>query len=110
MSEITSYPFDDMSTTSKSLTTFLDEQWQQHTALFLNNSDSHTTLLQAIANVIPGMGGKASELASALENYHNQYASHYQALHDLASMIDTAAQSMGLEDKLIANGFEGNQS
>jgi hypothetical protein len=106
MTDLLSYPLDDMSSTSRSLTSFIDEQWQQHTALFLNNSDSHAALLQAIAKVIPGAGDKAGELATALGNYHRQYEAHYQALRDLAIMIDTAAQAMGLEDQQIAKGFQ----
>jgi hypothetical protein len=106
MTDLLSYPLDDMSETSKSLTAFIDEQWQQHTALFQNNSDSYAALLQAIAKVIPGAGGKAGELATALASYHSQYEAHYQALRDLATMIDTAAQDMGLEDQQIAKGFQ----
>ena len=100
-----SYPLDDMSATSKNLTSFLDQQWQQHTTLFLNNPDSHAALLQAIARVVPNAGGKASDLGAALENYHRQYAVYYQALHDLAAMIDEAAQAMGLGDVEIQQSF-----
>lgn len=100
-----SYPLDDMPETAKNLTSFLDQQWQQHTALFLNNSDSHATLLQAIANVVPDAGGKANELVANLQNYHNQYAAYYQALRDLAAMIDDAAQAMGLGDVDIQQSF-----
>jgi hypothetical protein len=109
MTDFISYPMDSMSATSKSLTAFIDEQWQQHTALFLNNSDSHAALLQAIAKVIPGAGGKTGDLAAALETYHRQYEAYYQALHDMATMIDTAAQSMGLTDWQQAQGFEAIQ-
>jgi hypothetical protein len=106
MTDLLSYPLDDMSATSRSLTDFIDEQWQQHTALFLNNPDSHAALLQGIAKVIPGAGSKAGELATALGSYHSQYEAHYQALRDLATMIDTAAQAIGLEDLQIEKGFQ----
>ena len=100
-----SYPLDDMPETAKNLTSFLDQQWQQHTALFLNNPDSHATLLQAVANVVPDAGGNPSSLATSLENYHKQYAAYYQALRDLATMIDEAAQAMGLGDVDIQQSF-----
>lgn len=100
------YPVTEMSATSRSLTTFIDEQWQQHTALFMNNSDSHAALLQGIAKVIPGAGGKGGELADHLGKYHRQYEAYYQNLHDLAVMIDEAAKAMGLEDHQQAVGYE----
>ena len=106
MTDRISYPTDDMSSTSKSLTSFLDEQWQQHTALFMNNHDSYAVLLQAIARVIPGAGGKADDLARALESYHQQYQKGYQALHDLAAKIDAAAQAMNAEDQQIGSNFQ----
>jgi hypothetical protein len=106
MTDLIRYPVDDMSTTSKSLTIFLEEQWQQHRALFMNNSDSHVAILQAIARVIPGAGGKSGELATALANYHHQYEICYQGLHDLATMLDQAAKAMGLEDQQIAESFQ----
>lgn len=105
MADTISYPTDDMSSTSKSLTSFLDKQWQEHTALFMNNHDSYAALLQAIARVIPDAGGKADDLASALEKYHQQYQQYYQALHDLAAKIDAAAQAMSGEDQQIGNSF-----
>ncbi|MGH2508109.1 MAG: hypothetical protein ACRDHZ_11995 [Ktedonobacteraceae bacterium] len=101
-----SYPTDDMSSTSKSLTAFLDDQWQQHTALFMTNHDSYATLLQAIAGVIPGAGSNAGNLAHALENYHQQYQQCYQALNELAVMIDQAAQAMNSEDQQVGNSFQ----
>ena len=67
MGEDISYPLDSMSATSRSLVSFIDDQWQQHAALFLNNSDSHTALLQAIAKVIPGGGGQSSELSGCVD-------------------------------------------
>jgi hypothetical protein len=100
-----SYPLDDMPATSKNLTSFLEQQWQQHTALFLNNPDSHAALLQAVARIVPDVGGKASDLSAALENYHRQYALYYQSLHELAGMIDEAAQAMGLGDVEIQQSF-----
>ncbi|HEY1354357.1 MAG TPA: hypothetical protein VGF67_32510 [Ktedonobacteraceae bacterium] len=100
-----SYPLDDMPATSKNLTSFLEQQWQQHTALFLNNPDSHAALLQAIARVVPSAGGRVGDLAANLENYHRQYAAYYQGLHDLAVMIDEAAQAMGLGDVEIQQRF-----
>lgn len=106
MADEISYPLDNMSATSRNLVSFIDDQWQQHTALFLNNSNSHAALLQAIAKVIPGGGGQSGELATALMNYHRHYETYYQALHDLAVTIDTAAQTMGLEDQDIAKGFQ----
>lgn len=105
MPENVSYPFDDMATTSSSLTSFIEQQWQQHTALFLNRSDSHAALLQAIARVVPNAGGKVSDLSTALETYHKQYQAYYQALHDLATMIDEAAQSMGQGDGQVGQSF-----
>ncbi|HEY7414290.1 MAG TPA: hypothetical protein VH593_03790 [Ktedonobacteraceae bacterium] len=101
-----SYPTDDMSATSKSLTSFIDEQWQQHTALFMKNHDSYAALLSGIAKVIPGAGGKAGDLSMALDNYHKQFEQCYQTLRDLAGHIDTAAQAMAGEDQQIKGGFQ----
>lgn len=106
MADATSYPTDDMSSTSKSLTSFIDEQWGQHSALFLNNHDSFVALLQAVAKVIPDAGGKVEELVSHLQNCHQQYQSCYQALHGLAQHIDTAAQTMSSEDQNVGNSFQ----
>ncbi|HEY7414178.1 MAG TPA: hypothetical protein VH593_03230, partial [Ktedonobacteraceae bacterium] len=92
--------------TSKSLTSFIDDQWNQHIALFMNNHDSYVALLQAIAKVIPGAGGKAGDLSMALENYHKQYGQCYQALRDLATHIDAAAQAMGGGDQQIKSSFQ----
>jgi uncharacterized protein YukE len=100
-----SYPTGDMSSTSRSLTSFLDEQWNQHTALFMNNHDSYIALLQAVARIIPQAGGRDQELANSLHNYHLQYQNCYQALHQLAQMIDGAAQSMSSTDQTVASGF-----
>lgn len=101
-----SYPTDDMSATSKSLTSFIDEQWQQHTALFMNNHDSFAALLSGIARVIPEAGGKAGDLSMALESYHKQFEQCYQTLRELAGYIDTAAQAMGGEEQQIKGSFQ----
>ncbi|MGH2506131.1 MAG: hypothetical protein ACRDHZ_01715 [Ktedonobacteraceae bacterium] len=106
MTETISYPTDDMSSTSKSLTAFLDDQWKQHAALFKNNPDSYATLLQVIAGVIPVAGSKAGDLTYALENYHQQFQQCYQALNQLAEMIDQAAQAMSNQDQQSANSFQ----
>ncbi|HEU5382699.1 MAG TPA: hypothetical protein VFV38_45415 [Ktedonobacteraceae bacterium] len=106
MTDTISYPTDDMSATSKSLVSFIDEQWQQHTALFMNNADSYSALLKSIADVIPGAGGKAADLSTVLETYHKQYQQCYQALHNLAVSIDTAAQAMSNEDQQRGSGFQ----
>ncbi len=101
-----SYPPDDMSSTSRSLTTFLGDQWQQHTELFMTNPDSYATLLQAIAAVIPGAGSQAGDLTYALTNYHQQLQQCYQALGQLATMIDQAAQAMSSQDQQNASSFQ----
>lgn len=100
------YPTDDMSLTSKSLTAFLDDQWKQHTTLFKDDPDSYATLLQAIAKVIPGAGGKAEDLTQALDNYNQQLQQCYQALGQLAETIDQAAQAMSNQDHQNANSFQ----
>jgi uncharacterized protein YukE len=104
-----SYPTNEMSSTSRSLSSFLDEQWNQHAALFLNNQDSYVALLQAVARIIPNAGGRAQELVNFLHNYHQQYQHCYQALHQLAQMIDGAAQTMSDTDQSIAQGFRQDQ-
>lgn len=106
MADAMSYPIDDMSATSKSLVSFIDEQWQQHTALFMNNHDSYAALLQAVAKVIPDAGGKGGDLTSSLEDYHQQYYNCYQALRELAQYIDTAAQTMSGKDHQIGDSFQ----
>jgi hypothetical protein len=100
------YPVDDMSTTSKSLSSFLDEQWSQHNALFMNNPDSYNALLLAVARVLPDAGGKVQELAMNLQDYHKRYQDCYDALQTLARQIDTAAQQMSQTDDTIAQGFK----
>jgi hypothetical protein len=106
MTEKISYPTDDMSTTSNSLVSFLDDQWQQHTALFLNNHDSYVALLEAVAKLVPNAGSKANDLSTALQNYHQQYQQAYQTLRELATNIDTAAQSMSGQDQQIGSNFK----
>ena len=106
MADTISYPIDDMSSTSKSLVSFIDDQWQQHTALFLNNHDSYVALLEGIAKVIPDAGNKVGDLSAALMNYHNQYQQYYQALRELAANIDTASQAMGNQDNQVSNSFQ----
>jgi hypothetical protein len=100
-----SYPTDDMSSTSRSLSSFLEEQWNQHTALFMNNHDSYMALLQAVARIIPHGAGRDQELTNSLHNYQQQYQNCYQALHQLAQMIDGAAQTMSSTDQTVARGF-----
>ena len=106
MAEAIGYPTDDMSSTSKSLVSFIDEQWQQHTALFMNSHDAYAAVLEGFARVIPGAGGKAGDLSMALEHYHKQYEQCYQALRELAANIDAAAQAMSGEDQQIGNSFQ----
>ncbi|HET8843130.1 MAG TPA: hypothetical protein VFN35_16835 [Ktedonobacteraceae bacterium] len=99
------YPTDDMSATARNLTTFLEEQWRQHTSLFLTSSGSHAELLHAFAKLIPGGGGQAGALSGALQKYHQQYSECYQALQDLARNIDEAAQAMELFDQQTGQTF-----
>jgi hypothetical protein len=106
MNDTILYPIDDMSTTSKSLSSFLDEQWSQHNALFMNNSDSYNALLLAVARVLPDAGGKIQELATNLQDYHKRYQDCYAALQTLATQIDTASQQMSQTDNTIAQGFK----
>ncbi|MDQ2902731.1 MAG: hypothetical protein M3Y81_04155 [Chloroflexota bacterium] len=106
MADSIMYPTDHMSSTSRSLCSLLDEQWTQHTALFMNNADSYHALLQAVARVIPNAGGRVQELSSRVENYHQQYYNCYQALHALAEQIDAASQGMRTTDAESASGFE----
>lgn len=107
MTDTIRYPLDDMINTSASLRSFLDQQWSQHTALFMTGEESHAALLNAIAGVIPHEGGKAQELANALQHYHQQYHTCYQALYALADQIDAAARAMHLNDVQSASTFEG---
>ncbi|GCE11722.1 hypothetical protein [Tengunoibacter tsumagoiensis] len=106
MTEKISYPFDDMSTTSKDLRTFIHEQWTQHDALFMQNPDSYATITQSIANLIPDGKGKSHELKTALASYHQQFHSCYDALHTLAEQIDKASQQMGQTDTDVKKSFE----
>jgi hypothetical protein len=106
MPDMILYPVGDMSSTSVSLRSFLDQQWSQHNALFMTNSDSQTALLTAIARVIPGSGSQAQQLLQALHNYHQQYHTCYQALYGLADQIDAAAKAMHISDVQQATGFE----
>jgi hypothetical protein len=106
MTDHMSYPTNEMSSTSRSLSSFLDQQWQQHTALFLNNQDSYVALLQAVARIIPQAGGKAQELVNSLHSYHQQYQNCYQALSQLAQKIDASAQTMSSTDQQVARSFE----
>lgn len=105
MADHMSYPTGEMSSTSRSLSSFLNEQWNQHAALFLNNQDSYVALLQAVASIIPQAGGRAQELVNSLHHYHQQYQNSYQALSQLAQKIDGAAQTMSGTDQNVAQGF-----
>ena len=104
--QVINYPTEEMISVSQNLHTFLESQWSQHTALFLNNQDSFTTLLTNFAQIIPGGGGKAHELANELANYHQQYQHAYAALFRLAAQIEKAAQEMKAQDHSTANSFQ----
>jgi len=106
MSEI-SFPLDDMSTTSQTLRNFLEDQWNQHTSLFLTNENSYSALLLGFASAIPNVGGQLGELAQELKSYHQQYYQCYQDLLALADMIDKAAQEAGILDQNITQSFNG---
>jgi uncharacterized protein YukE len=101
-----SYPFGDMSSTSQSLHSFLDGQWQQHTALFMNQPASYHHLLTGIASVFARVAGNAGEVGDAATNYHKQYEKVYSALYDLADQIDKASQHMETTDQGVKRGFE----
>ncbi len=100
-----SYPTDDMSSTSKTLTSFIDDQWDQHKALFMNNHDSYLALFQAVAKVVPNAGGKVEELITNLHDFYKQYENAYKTLRNLAQAIDTAAQAANDTDQQIGNTF-----
>ena len=102
-----SYPIDEMSTTSQSLRSFLDDQWQQHTSLFMNQPASYHNLLTGISSIFASVSGQAGEMSEAVTNYHLQYEKIYSALHDLAGLIDQASQHMETTDHEVAQGFEG---
>lgn len=106
MGDTINYPTDDMSSTSKSLTSFIDDQWNQHTALFMNNHDSFVALLEAVAKVVPNAGGKTAELTINLQHFHKQYEGAYQALRHLAQHIDTAGQAMNDQDQQNKKSFQ----
>ena len=108
MREQIQYPIDDMSSTSKDLRTFIQNQWDQHCALFVSNPDSFSALLTAIAHMMPESGGLSNQIEQALQNYHQQYQSAYQALHDLAEQIDKAAQAMNSTDQSIKDSFKSS--
>ncbi len=100
-----SYPTDEMSSTSRSLQSFIDDQWNQHSALFVNNPDSYLTLMQNVAGIFSSVYGKANEIPAGILNYHQEYQKCYNALHDLAKEIDRAAQTMSETDKNQVNRF-----
>ncbi len=105
MAEDMAYPTEDMTAVSHDLQPFIESQWAQHTALFMNNQDSFSTLLEAVARIIPNGGGKANELVNDLMNYHKQYQNAYTALHDLAVQIDNAARTMQATDQSVSQSF-----
>ncbi len=107
MPEDIAYPTDAMHSTSKNLHTFLDEQWQQHQALFMDQADSYSNLLHTIAQLLPNAGGKVGALVNEVANYHQQYYNSYAALHTLTDQIEHAAQSMGGTDTAVAQTFKG---
>lgn len=105
MSQIT-FPTGDMSTTSQTLKSFLEDQWNQHTSLFLTNENSYAALLLGFTSAIPNAGGQLGELTRELKGYHQQYHQCYQDLLALADLIDKAAQEAGIMDQNGANSFK----
>ncbi|GCE13882.1 hypothetical protein [Tengunoibacter tsumagoiensis] len=110
MSEKIQYPFEDMQSTSQDLCSFIQDQWNQHNALFMTHPDSFSALLKTIVRIIPNGLGKVHELEQGLENYHQQYKNAYASLHDLAKKIDKSAQLMGLTDESVKNTFDSSQN
>jgi hypothetical protein len=102
-----SYPIDNMSATTQSLRSFLSDQWQQHTSLFMNRPASYHNLLTGISSVFASASGQAGEMSEAVTNYHQQYEKIYSAFHDLAGLIDQASQHMEATDHEIEQGFNG---
>lgn len=102
-----SYPIDEMSTTSQSLRSFLGDQWQQHTSLFMNQPTSYHNLLTGVSSIFARVSGQAGEMSDAVTNYHLQYEKIYSALHELAGLIDQASQHMGSTDHDVEQSFKG---
>ena len=95
MAEDMAYPTEDMTAVSHDLQPFIESQWAQHTALFMNNQDSFSILLEFVARIVP----------NDLMNYHKQYQDAYLALHDLAVQIDNAASTMTAADESVSQSF-----
>jgi uncharacterized protein YukE len=104
------YPFDDMTSTAQSLQNFLEGQWSQHTALFMDNHDSYHALLHGIATQQPDSGSFATNLSQALHDYHQQFKTCYDSLQGLATQIDQASKTMAQTDQDISKGFNGFQN
>jgi hypothetical protein len=76
------------------LRVFLQEQWSEHTALFLQNCDSYSILLQAIALLLPNAGPKVDELTAALSQYQDQYQEVYTQLQELVEQVEDSSSSI----------------
>jgi hypothetical protein len=104
MQEDLQYPIDDMLSTARDLRSFIQSQWDQHHALFMANPDSFSSLLVAIARVLPN--GRANELEQAINGYHKQFQDAYKALHDLAENIENAAKVLQVTESSVKDLFD----
>lgn len=104
-----SYSPDEMTTTAGSLKTFLTNQFQEHTRLFMNQPDSYYNLIAGVGHVFGKVVSQGNELADTLTKYHQQYQQIYQALYTLADQIDKAAQAARGTDQNVDQLFVYNQ-
>lgn len=104
-----SYSPEEMSTTAHSLKTFLDTQWQEHTRLFMNQSDSYHNLLAGLGHIFAKVSSQGDEIGDAVAKYHLQYQEIYQALSTLADHIDQAAQAVTESEQNFNQLFQFQQ-
>jgi uncharacterized protein YukE len=97
-----SYPVDPMIQTANEIRQLLDEQWATHTLHFSSASDSYLNLVGALTNRVPGVNGAA--LQEKLQQWNQQLRACYDALYDLADMIDGGAGRMSDLDTQTARG------
>lgn len=104
-----SYSPDEMITTANSLKTFLTNQFQEHTRLFMDQPDSYYNLIAGAGHVFGKVAPQGNNLGDVLTNYHGQYRQIYQDLYALADQIDKAAQAARETDQNIGQPFASHQ-
>lgn len=104
-----SYSTDEMTATAQSLRTFLDQQWQEHTRLFMTQPTSYHNLLNGLSAAFAKAAPQGQTIGDAVSKYHQQYQEVYQALSTLADHIDLASQAVSASEESFGKLFLDQQ-